>query len=90
MMAVDYVTDFDSGPIARSIWVLSSSLSVGLFMVINKTRGLEITTTVYVSVFIFLLLIASGLAGRPLSRRHRQHEQQKRDMRTQKIFELLR
>ena len=91
VMELGYVrTDFGPGTIARSFYLLSSALCFGLLMMITRPpRDLEITTTMHVFtlVFMFLILTASGFAGRALSRRHRQDAQHKRDMRAQKLLE---
>ena len=91
VMELGYVrTDFGPGTIAGSFYLLSSALCFGLLMMITRPpRDLEITTTMHVFtlVFMFLILTASGFAGRALSRRHRQDAQHKRDMRAQQLLE---
>ena len=82
VMELGYVrTDFGPGTIAGSFYLLSSALCFGLLMMITRPpRDLEITTTMHVFtlVFMFLILTASGFAGRALSRRHRQDAQYNR------------
>jgi uncharacterized membrane protein YhaH (DUF805 family) len=79
-------TDFGPGIITLLFYGTASFGGLAVIKVLGQS-GLPVVMHVFIDVLVLLLALALGYAGHVVSRRHRQYEQRKRDMRAQKIFE---